>query len=70
MLIAMKNISVVPETLACTYQGEANLYGALVNWLQGGRPMATFLGLSSKQEKLFPFREVFELGEIRSQSCH
>ena len=26
--------SVVPEILACTYQGEANLYGALVNWLQ------------------------------------
>ena len=26
--------SVVPEILACPYQGEANLYGALVNWLQ------------------------------------
>ena len=26
--------SVAPEILACTYQGEANLYGALVNWLQ------------------------------------
>ena len=26
--------SVVPEILACTYKGEANLYGALVNWLQ------------------------------------
>ena len=26
--------SVSPEILACTYQGEANLYGALVNWLQ------------------------------------
>ena len=26
--------SVVPEILACTYQGEANLYGDLVNWLQ------------------------------------
>ena len=26
--------SVVPEILACTYQGEANQYGALVNWLQ------------------------------------
>ena len=26
--------SVTPEIVACTYQGEANLYGALVNWLQ------------------------------------
>ena len=26
--------SVAPEILACTYKGEANLYGALVNWLQ------------------------------------
>ena len=26
--------TVTPEIVACTYQGEANLYGALVNWLQ------------------------------------
>lgn len=26
--------SVTPEIVACTYKGEANLYGALVNWLQ------------------------------------
>ena len=26
--------TVTPEIIACTYQGEANLYGALVNWLQ------------------------------------
>ena len=34
---------------ACTYHADANLYGALVNWLQEGKSMVRFTGLSSKQ---------------------
>ena len=41
--------TIAPVIQACTYQADANLYGALVNWLQEGKPMVSFTGISSKQ---------------------
>ena len=41
--------TIAPVIQACTYQADANLYGALCQLVTGGKPMVSFTGINSKQ---------------------